>query len=253
MEYNSIDDWGEEMDQHKKETQSVSEFYKFAIGSHVMRIMTKPVRKASRFGYGVCYPGASYCDPAVLEKEYQEKCAAYELEVNAARIAKKTPQEIKMIKKPSRPNISVKWSVWALVRTAYDEKGRANPINELKIIDMPGGVSEKLLELARDKEMGTAFSSFPMPYDVKIIVAKKDTKGRTWTPKDVEYSLIAGQKHTPVTEEEAEPLTKKKSIQDIIDLMGAKAQRDHEGEGPADVDHTPDYPQDDINPDDIPF
>jgi len=251
--------WENDMAKANEERQSsssASDFHKFSVGEHVMRIMTQPVRKESRFGYGVCYPGAPYCDPAKLQQEYEEKAAAYELEVNAARIAKKSAAEIKMIKKPSRTNIELKWSVWALVRTIKDEKGRLETVNEFRIVDLPHGVSEALLALKQDKDMGTSFDNFPMPYDVKVTKSKKEMRGRAWTPKDVEYSLTAGQIRKPVTEEEAADLEKKLPIQQILERMGEKARERYEegNEGGSD-DHGGgiEYPKDDINPDDIPF
>lgn len=233
----------DEFEQTRKEMQSTSDFYKFAVGDHVMRIMTEPVKKASRFGYGMCYPGAPYCDPAKIEGEYQEKIAAYELEVNAAKMAKKPERDIKAIKKPSRANISVKWSVWALIRKT----------GEMAIVDLPNGVAEKLLGFKRDADMGTAFDGFPMPYDVKIVVTRK--KVANPTPKDIEYDIVASQKHSEATDEELALLERKTPVSQIFDRMNAKAQENFEGGVGETDEHSGgvEYPHVDINPDDIPF
>jgi hypothetical protein len=253
--------WEEEMAQasQQRQSSSSSEFYKFGVGEHVMRIMTRPVRKESRYGYGVCYPGAPYCDPAVIDAEHEKKMEAYGTEVEEARKRGATKDELKRIKKPSRANLELKWSVWAYVRTFKDEKGKVEPINELRIVDLPHGVSESLLALKTDKDMGTAFDGFPMPYDIKVTKKKKDMKGRPWTPKDVEYSLTAGQIRKDVTEEEVFELEKKQPIQQIIERMGEKAREKFEDGGESAYEDSGgghsgvEYPQVDINPDDIPF
>lgn len=245
--------WEDEMAEANKQRQSssTSDFYKFPVGEHVMRIMTKPVRKESRYGYGICYPGASYCDPAKIEEEMQEKMKAYDEE--CAKVKAKGG-DVKKVKKPSRPNIGLKWSVWALVRGFKNEKGVVEQINELKIVDLPHGVSESLLALKMDKDMGTNFDEFPMPYDVKITVKKKDTKGRAWTPKDIEYSLTAGQKRSDIAQDDLDELEKKTPVQQIIERMQEKKREDDEGNGGAQEESGGiDYPKDDINPDDIPF
>ena len=250
--------WEDDMKKASEERQTsggASEFHKFAVGEHVMRIMTRPVRKESRYGHGICYPGAPYCNPEILDAEYQKKMEAYGEEVERARKGGATERDLKAIKKPTRTNIELKWSVWALVRTFKDEKGRLEQVNEFRIVDLPHGVSEGLLALKQDNDMGTAFDAFPMPYDIKITKKKKDMKGRPWTPKDVEYSLTAGQLRKEPTEMELEELAKKVPIQQIIDRMGEKARERFEGgEGGSD-DHGGgvDYPTTDINPDDIPF
>lgn len=233
----------DEFEQHQKETASTSEFYKFGIGDHVMRIMSEPVKKAQRFGYGVCYPGAPYCDPAVLEAELQKKMEAYGNEVEVARKGGATEKDLKRIKKPTRSNVSVKWSVWGLIRKT----------GEFAIVDLPNGVAEALLNLKRDKDMGTGFAGFPMPYDVKIIVTRK--KVANPGPKDIEYSIVGSQTRKNVTEEEKLAFEKKAPISQILERMQAKAKEKFEGGDDADAEHHGgvEYPKDDINPDDIPF
>lgn len=239
----------EQFEAAQKEMGSTSEFYKFTVGRHVMRIMSEPQKKASRFGHGICYPGAPYCDPAVLQKEWEQKAQAYAEECKLARDKGATERDIKLIKKPSRPNISVKWSVWALIRAT----------GELAIVDLPNGVAEKLLGFKRDEdEMGTAFEAFPMPYDVKIVVTRK--KVANPGPKDIEYDIVPGTKHTEVTEAESALLAQKVPIEQIIERMNAKAQEKYQSEADG-YDGIPteeqgghiEYPQEDINPDDIPF
>lgn len=247
-----------EFEKHQEESasrnQSTSDFYKFFIGEHVMRIMSEPVKKESRYGYGICYPGAKYCDPNLMEQEFQEKMEAYGQDVERARQAGASQEALKKIKKPTRSNTSVKWSVWALVRVTKDSKGRTEQVNELKIVDLPNGVAESLYNLKRDKDMGTDFSEFPMPYDVKIVVTQKKVKG-TPTAKDIEYSLVAGQLRKEVTQVELDDLEKKTPVQQIIERMQEKKRTEDEGGGDAEEEgsHGIEYPKDDINPDDIPF
>lgn len=243
----------EDFETTQKEMSSTSDFYKFKVGAHVMRIMSEPVKKAQRFGYGVCYPGAPYCDPAALQKEFDDKQQEYADAMKAARAKGASERELKAIKKPSRSNISVKWSVWALVRSFTPEKGSAITIGELAIVDLPNGVAEKLLGFKRDKDMGTSFDGFPMPYDVKVVVTRK--KVANPGPKDIEYDIVASQKHADVTDDELAMMEKKTSVADIVERMGVKAKEKFEGGG-GDENETSggvEYPKDDINPDDIPF
>ena len=132
------DDFEKSQEEMESRNRSTSDFYKFFIGDHVMRIMTLPVKKETRFGYGICYPGATYCDPNAIEEEYQKKMEAYGEEFEKARKGGATEKELKQIKKPSRANIGVKWSVWALVRTTStkDKQGKTHveQVNELKIV-----------------------------------------------------------------------------------------------------------------------
>lgn len=232
--------FADEFEKTEKERGGTSEFYKFKIGDNVMRIMTEPVKKESRFGYGICYPGAPYCDPAVMEQEWKEKQEQYEADVAKAKEAGRDP---KLVKKPSRPNTNVKWTVWGLVRAT----------GELAIVDLTNSVAEKLLNFMRSDEY--SFKAFPMPYDINIKVTKK--KVANPGPKDIEYDVIASRKDTPVTEEELKELERKAPISQIMERMQAK-QKERFESGGADADeHSSgpgiEYPKDDINPDDIPF
>lgn len=234
---------------------STSDFYKFFIGDHVMRIMTKPEKKESRFGYGICYPGAKYCDPVAIEEEFQKKMEAYGEEFEKARKAGATQADLKQIKKPSRANIGLKWSVWAIVRSTRDKKGHVEPVNELKIVDLPNSVAKSLYNLKIDKDMGTDFKEFPMPYDVKITVTQKKVKG-TPTTKDIEYSLTPGQLRKDVSELELADLEKKTPVNQIIERMQEKQREKDEGgasDDDADEGGGSSYPKDDIDPDAIPF
>lgn len=248
------DDWEKDMEEHQQQqSRSTSDFYSFGIGAHYMRIMTAPVKKASRFGHGICYPGATYCDPAIIEKEYEQKMEEYGENIEAARKNRATMESLKRIKKPTRPNIEVKWTVWAYVRKTIDEKERAEGVNELRIVDLPNSISAKLLELKRDTDMGSGFDGFPMPYDVKITKSKKKVKG-TWTPKDVEYDLLAGTKREPIAEHIVIELEKKITIADLFERMYAKQQeRTESGGDGGEESGGHDYPQEEINPDDILF
>lgn len=242
----------EEYEQHEKESASTSDFYKFAIGDHIMRIMTEPVKKASRYGHGICYPGAPYCSPEVIEKEYEEKMEVYGREVEEARKKGATEKDLKKIKKPSRANINVKWVVWAFVRIQII-KGKAFEVNDFKVVDLSNTVAGALYSLKNDAHMGTGFKEFPMPYDVKISVTQK--KMANPTPKDIEYSLVAGQKMIPVSDDLKDVLSKKITIPDLMERMYAKQKERTEGPGDSDDGGSTgiDYPQEEINPDDIPF
>ena len=253
----AMSEFEKEFQETEQERAVSGGFYKFVPGNHVMRLMSEPVKKASRFNYGLCFPGAPYCDPAVMRKEYDEKMADYNAQVKAAKAAGKTERDIKEIKKPSAPNVSVKWSVWALVRRQEIDK-KVMDVNTLMIADLPHSVMTKIMTMKADEDMGTAFKGWPMPYDVKVVVKKKDTKGRAWTAKDVEYDVIASTKHTPLTNEESEDLAKETPMRQILEKMQEKARVKFESEG-GEVSNDGndgggiDYPTDNSNPDDIPF
>lgn len=217
----------DEFEQHQKSQGGGSDFFKFTLGDHAMRILTEPVKKVSRFGHGICYPGAAFCDPAVMDKEYEEKVA-------------KAKEEGKDPKKVNRPNLGVKWSVWAVIRATGD----------LAIVDLTNSVAEKLLTFMASDEY--KFSEFPMPYDVTIKVARK--KGvKNPGPKDVEYDLLPARSNTPVTEAELADLGKKTPIGQIIERMQVKQKERDAGGGEASESGGIEYPTEDINPDDIPF
>ena len=79
-----------------------------------------------------------------------------------------------------------------------------------------------------------------MPYNLNI---KTKYAGTT----KVTYNVIAAMKHTEVPEEVLKQLEDETPVQIVLNSMKDKAKKQHEGEPEVD------YPDDDINPEDIPF
>lgn len=210
----------DEFDQHKKEAGGGGEFFKFKKdGSYKFRIMTEPVKKASRYGYGICYEGAPYCQKATIDKEWEEAKAK-------AKAAGKDPSKV------SRPSISIKWMVWA-----YDYGSEA-----FVIFDMPNPVANTLREFMDSDEYG--YKEFPMPYDITVTVKNA---GQT----SAEYTVMAARQNTDMTQEQMEDFAKLTPIQQVKERLQAKQKEKIEG-GSA----TSDYPSagdEEIDPADIPF
>lgn len=221
------------MNQAQRESEAGG-FYKFREGDNKFQILSEPTIQVSRYGYGICYEGAPYCQKETLEKDYQEAIAK-------AKAAGKSADEIKKI---ARPNLTKKWMCWAIERGAEVE----NP--NIVILTLPYGVSKSLNEMKNSEEAG--FTGWPMPYSINI-------KAKNAGKKEVEYELIASRKNTEVTEEELADLAKLSPISQILDRMKAKQQEKMGGaQGEGTNPNVPagagfDYPKDEINPDDIPF
>lgn len=199
-----------------------SDFYKFKEGDNKIHILTEPKIQASRYGYGICYEGAPYCNPANLEKEYQ---AALEK-------ARAAGEDLKKVKHPA---VSKKWMCWAIQRSTA----------ELVLVTLPYGVSKTLMEMKADEESG--WTAWPMPFGINI-------KAKGAGKKEVEYTVVASRQNTVITEEELADLAKKTPVDQILDRQKAKQKDKTEGTNTAGVDMGPiEYPEEDINPDDIPF
>lgn len=207
--------------------KSSSDFYKFVKGDQKFRIMSEPALMKTRFGdkYGICFDGAPYCDPSVMQKEYEEK-------VEQAKKDGKDPAKV------SKPSLTSKYMCWAVLRGKTPEQDR------MVIVKIPKQLAEKLLTWMDSEEYG--FKEFPMPYDV--IINADENVGTT----KVKYEMMASRKETPVLESEIEELSKKTPCDQIIDKMKAKRKAEFEGlevAGDAPVD----YPEEEVNAEDIPF
>lgn len=202
-----------------------SDFYKFKEGDNKLHILTEPMIQVSRYGYGICYEGAPYCNKEAIQKEFDQKVAE-------AKAAGKSAEEIKKIK-PA--NLTKKWMCWAI--------DRAN--QELVLVTLPYGVSKTLGEMKASEESG--WEGWPMPFGINI---KAKNAGKV----TVEYEVIASRNNTAITEEELADLAKKTPVDQILDRMKVKAREKVEGASSAPAGEPGvDYPVEDINPDDIPF
>lgn len=192
----------DDFDKHQEEVNQGSDFFKFKNGENRLRIMSEPVKKVSRFGYGICFPGAPYCNDANLEKEYQQK-------IEEAESAGKDP------KKVSRPSLSKKWSCWAIDRVESEKQNK--PV--FVIIDLPSTIAKAIREMMDSEEY--QFTDFPMPYDITV---KAENAGTT----AVNYTIMGARTNSEVTEQESEEFAKLTPIDQIIEKMQANQRERYE-------------------------
>lgn len=197
-----------------------SDYYKFKEGDNKLRILTEPVRKDSRFGYGICYEGAPYCSKEAMEKAYQEAIA-------------KGLAEGKKASEVRRPTLGTKFVCWA-----YDLSAK-----RLTILSIPFGVAQELLTNMVDEEGG--WDVWPMPRNINI---KAKDAGKTI----VKYTLVISPKEIAVEEEVLKELETKTPIDQMIEKEKVNQKLKMENGGTP-QEGVPDYPDDEINPDDIPF
>lgn len=131
---------------------------------------------------------------------------------------------------------SVKWMFWIIDRTD----------GQLKLYKIGAKIMKAISALQKNPDY--SFSKIPA-YDITVNVKNAGTKA-------AEYQLLPSPKITDLTEAEQAELGKKHSTLDIVAAM-KKKQLVKEGGTPTDtaseeISHV-DYPQEDINPDDIPF
>ena len=214
----------DQLDEVSKDMNTESDFYKFKDGDNKLRILTEPTIQVSRFGYGICYEGAAYCQQSELDKEYERKMAE-------AKSQGKDP------KKVSRPMLTKKWMAWAIDRSN----------GKLVIVTLPYRISKSLREHMDSEESG--FEGFPMPYDINI-------KAKNAGTKEVEYEFIASRKDTPVTKEELHELEGKTPVDQILDRMKSRSKERYEQEHTApktQEELEAEEAEQNLDPDAIPF
>lgn len=124
--------------------------------------------------------------------------------------------------------------------------------SKLKLMKIPFIVCKSILEYKQDEDSG--FETFPMPYDLKI-------KAKNAGTKEVTYTIIL-KKESKVPSEATEAFEKEKPVEEVVSKMKEKQkQRVESGEVklPNSQPQTSkgseaiDYPDEDINPEDILF
>lgn len=115
---------------------------------------------------------------------------------------------------------------------------------KVKMAELPLSISYSLNDLQEDEDF--AFSEFPMPYDVKITYDPDNND-----PK-AKYRLVGSPSRVELTVDEekalAEAMKKQTPEQYVEAKKGKKATNSNE-----DTRTAPEYPEGEINPDDIPF
>lgn len=221
--------FADEFDQHQKENAMNGDFFKFKKdGNYKFRIMCEPVKKVSRYGVGICYEGAPYCQKQALEDDYKKKLEE----------AKEQGKDSSKIKPTT---LNIKWMVWAFLYDFDSKEKKFLDSGKFVIFDMSNPVATALREFMESDEY--SFSGWPMPYDIMI---KVKNAGLT----SAEYTVIASRKNSELSAEMLEEYSKLSPIQQIKERLQAKQKAKFEGV----VDNSGiDYPEEEINPDDIPF
>lgn len=139
--------------------------------------------------------------------------------------------------------------------------------NKIKLAKLPYTVGTAIMGYEKDEEY--KFEGFPMPYDIKVNAVGAGTK-------EVKYTVMAGRANTEVDSKTMADLEKKKPVAEIIRKMKDNQKEKHMAdgtwqknqeakaklkaeldakrvEGGGKVDTGIDYPEEEINPDDIPF
>ena len=138
--------------------------------------------------------------------------------------------------------------------------------NKVKLYKIPFTIFETVAGFEKDEEL--EFSSFPMPYDVKVKAVGAGTK-------EVKYTVMPSLKRVPIDEAVENELSKQKSIKEVIALMQEKNIEKHKADGSWQKEQTRlkelreslkkdlangtksedsiEYPEEEINPNDIPF
>jgi len=127
----------------------------------------------------------------------------------------------------------------------YETDKDGNDKNRLVITKLPYSIMEQVVKYMVDEDY--SFSSFPMPYDIKI---EKNGEGL-----DTEYHVIPSPKQTEVPAEAIQSLEGQKPLHEILQAMQEKSRKEF-GPKVANNDEgldTIEYPTDDLNPNDIPF
>ncbi len=135
--------------------------------------------------------------------------------------------------------------------------------NKVKMYKIPFTIFETVAGFEKDEEL--AFSSFPMPYDIKITAKGAGSK-------EVKYTVMPSLKRVEVDSATLSSLSKEKSIAEVIDAMQRKNKDKHIADGSwqkeqdriaelgkelakgnVGVKSSTEYPEEDIDPSDIPF
>lgn len=132
-----------------------------------------------------------------------------------------------------------RWMAWIL-----DHKD-----NSLKTVEFPYKIVKQLGEYQNSEEY--SFPDFPMPYDINIKAEKAGTK-------DVIYTIIPARESSVVSQDVQDLLEKEESVENIVQKMkdkqtGEVSDVKKKPKGTVDIRTTDKYPDEDINPEDIPF
>lgn len=206
----------EQEEQARKEgiaQQGGGDWYKFVEGDNIFKVLAEPMMIFEKFKVGICYTDCGY-------------------EGNA------------------------KFLTFVL-----DRKD-----NKIKLAKLPYGIGTMIAEYEKDEDY--SFEGFPMPYNIKVKAVGAGTK-------EVKYTVTPSPRREELSADVAEQMRKKASIADIVAKMKEKKKQEHieDGSWQREQDRkaklaeelasvkggTPtaeagvDYPEAEVNVDDIPF
>lgn len=136
--------------------------------------------------------------------------------------------------------------------------------NKVKLYKIPFGIFKQIATWETDEDL--EFKGFPMPYDVKI-------NAKNAGSKEVEYTVMPSPKVISVDQETLNFITKQSPVKDVIAKMQEKNIEKHKADGTwqkeqdrlqalkadlekggsATAEDVIEYPEEEINPEDIPF
>lgn len=202
---------------------SGSEWFKIKEGDNIVRVLAEPEMIFEKYKVGICYTDCGYEGAA----KFMTYVAVREQGLDGT-------------------------EEWVL-RTAK----------------LPYKIGTTIADLQNDEDY--RFDEFPMPYNIKI-------KAKNAGSKEVEYSVISSPNRTPVPQPVLDELAKKKSISEVVNLLKEKKKAEHLADGTFQANQArkneiqqeidkrrgvaqanpqdsalPDYPEEEINPEDIPF
>lgn len=148
-------------------------------------------------------------------------CAQYNLKWNGSRY--EPAQE-------GDENVSVKGVCWVLQDGV------------IKSATLPYTIIKSIRQLMNDQDY--MFTSFPMPRVINIKAVGAGTK-------EVEYSVIPAPKESPVPAQTLTELSQKPTPEDMVEKMRASEAK--RSEVSLAKDSGIKYPDDEMNPDDVPF
>jgi len=198
-----------------------SGFFIFQKGNNIIRILT-PAQS-----FGMHFMGKGIRPSICYGKD--KGCPFHE--------AQKPDESVEDYKKRTR--VSVKYATYIL------DKADAS----IKLAELPHTVIKAIGALQRDSDY--SFAELPIPYDIKVIYNPETT------PADM-YKIIPSPTRNELPSDILDELRQKYEKLDPIDYIERKKQKKMQEDGieiksQSSSEPKIDYPEEDINPEDIPF
>jgi hypothetical protein len=203
------------------------DWFKFVEGDNIFRVLTEPEMIFEKYNVGVCYTDCGY--------EGSPKFMTY------------------------------------VLQTEKNVEGEDELV--IKLAKLPYKIGTQIAEYESDEDY--SFTGFPMPFNIKV-------KAKGAGTKEVEYTVIPSPNRSEVSDEIKAQLAKLKPVPELIEKMKANQKEKHVADGTWQKEQdrkealkaglakakadagvkdpvvqtdgsTSDYPEEEINPEDIPF